>query len=39
VRFRTGIHVGYDLEFEALHRNSHAVVLAGPVLTVCLPVV
>ena len=28
VRFRSGIHVGYDLEFEALHRNSHAVVLA-----------
>jgi len=28
VRFRTGIHVGQDLEFEALHRNSHAVVLA-----------
>jgi len=28
VRFRSGVHVGADLDFEALHRNSHAVVLA-----------
>ena len=28
VRFRSGVHVGYDLDFAALQRNSHAVVLA-----------
>jgi glutamate synthase (NADPH) small chain len=28
VRFRSGVHVGDELEFAALHRNSHAVVLA-----------
>ena len=28
VCFRTRIHVGHVLEFEALHRNSHAMVLA-----------
>ena len=28
VRFRSGVHVGVDLDFGALQRNSHAVVLA-----------